>query len=180
VDTVARAKRLKHAHARLRELKNQKRRPGSLLTLAQLLRDEASLARAQRFPHGSEHMLAALETERARIIEQHGSVSAHFAHHDRQKQKAAKLRVKGDGGLTIGELVKKLARENPRDTPPLELWPSLAAAIAAEYGDCVEEAGERGPLYRYRPWIGGKRGEGTITYKYFRQLLGSARRARRR
>ncbi len=42
------------ARKQLTELKKQKRRPGTLLTLAHLLRDEELLNRSKRFPKVSE------------------------------------------------------------------------------------------------------------------------------
>lgn len=178
------------ARKRLTELKKQKRHPGNLLTLVDSLRrpddplaeDVETFDRLRRHPKGAEAVLAALEAERRRLTEKHGSVGTHFERQQAQRKNATVPRARSDKGeqLTIGKLVHVLRRENP-DALPNELWPELKSAIEATYGKCEESADGRGMLgrcYRYPFWSNakGKTIDRRIKYKHFRDLLGTARR----
>jgi hypothetical protein len=131
---------------RLDELKAQKRKPSTLLTLGHLLLDDGlertkQVERQEKFPAMFEKrhpgLLAALKAEQRRINVQH------FEGNKAQREKAAQPRPRPVDASTeykakfIENVIAKLLKYH-RDDTPNELWPQLHDEL---WETCSDHAG---------------------------------------
>lgn len=179
-------KQLAHARMRLAELKEQKKRPATLLTVEALLRDgslKEGLERTLRvegkeaFEARMPGLLAAVAAEQERINLEY------FKRNDSQRDKAQKPRAIVDGGM--GDLVAALVKKHPVDATPSELWPHMQNDIAVWFQcDCELIENDRNPRYEYEVESvktlksGAQRTsiyKRTLRFKYFEELLRKTR-----
>jgi hypothetical protein len=139
---------------------------------------ELGYVRLRLFPRGSERELAALKTERARIVERSGSVAAYRRKSRAQRSNAGGSRGASDkhGSRAVRELIYALARDPDHiDTRAGEMWQRMRTAIEEEFGPCSEESKPKRFVYPYYSKTKRKTVPKTLSFRQFRELWSGAR-----